>query len=165
RRRDGVAGGYVPDPGRRVGFQVGAYERALALVIDPVLVYSTYLGGNGDDEGQGIAVDSLGNAYVTGDTSSTNFPTTPGVFRTAYAGDRDAFVTKLNATGTGLVYSTYFGGNDHDFGQGIAVDSVGNAYVTGDTASTNFPTTSGAAQAALRGSADAFITKLNPAGT
>jgi len=129
------------------------------------LVYSTYLGGSGDDEGPGIAVDSSGNAYVTGFTSSTNFPTTDSAFQTTFGGGPfDAFVTKLNATGTGLVYSTYLGGSGQDFGSGIAVDSSGNAFVTGFTFSTNFPTTAGAFQAALGGFFDAFVTKLNAAG-
>ena len=105
------------------------------------LVYSTYLGGNSNDYGRGIAVDGSGNAYVTGYTYSTNFPTTAGAFQTSHAsdgGDADAFVTKLNAGGAALVYSTYLGGNGDDGGFGIVVDSAGNAYVTGDTASSNF---------------------------
>jgi hypothetical protein len=101
------------------------------LVIDPILVYSTYLGGSGFDAGVGIAVDASGNAYVTGQTGSTNFPTTPGAFQTTYGGGSfDAFITKLNPTGTALVYSTYLGGSGDDFGTGIAVDESGNAYVT-----------------------------------
>src|SRR5205823_6554294 len=101
--------------------------------------YSTYLGGNGDDYGSGIAVDSAGNAYVTGATASTDFPTAVPFQATSGGGD-DAFVTKVNPTGSVLLYSTYLGGNGLDGGYGIAVDSAGNAYVTGATASTNFPT-------------------------
>jgi len=111
---------------------------------DPVLFYSTYLGGSGDDEGFGIAVDAAGNAYVTGLTSSINFPTTSGALQTAYRGSTDAFVTKLNPTGSGLVYSTYLGGGGFDFGQTIALDALGDAYVTGQTNSSDFPTTPGA---------------------
>ncbi|HYW98673.1 MAG TPA: SBBP repeat-containing protein, partial [Candidatus Elarobacter sp.] len=125
------------------------------------LVYSTYLGGSGDDVGQGIAVDAAGNAYVTGYTGSTNFPTTAGAFQSANAGGNDAFVTTLNPAGSApLVYSTYFGGSSDDFGFGIAVDAAGNAYVTGQTLSTIFPTTPGAFQRANAGSSDAFVTKI-----
>jgi hypothetical protein len=133
------------------------------------LVYSTYLGGSGNNQGYGIVVDTLGNAYVTGYTTSTNFPTTPGAFQTAYAGGGlgNAFVTKLNPTGSApLVYSTYLGGNGDDQGYGIAVDTLGTAYVTGATRSTNFPTTPGAFQTAFGGkSYYAFVTKLNPTGS
>ena len=130
------------------------------------LVYSTYLGGTGGDGGNGIAVDTSGNAYVTGSTTSTNFPTTPGAFQTSPGGGNDAFVTKLNPTGTALVYSTYLGGSNDDIGYGIAVDTSGNAYVTGFTLSTNFPTTPGAYQTTFGGGDfDAFVTKLNPTGT
>ena len=126
------------------------------------LVYSTYLGGSSSDYGLGIAVDSAGNAYVVGDTNSTNFPTA-SPFQAAIGGSYDAFVTKLNATGLALVYSTYLGGNINDVAAGIAVDSAGNAYVTGYTASTNFPTAS-PFQAAIGGASDAFVTKLNATG-
>src|SRR5205823_5639947 len=108
------------------------------------LVYCTYLGGSGDEAFAGIAVDGFGNAYVTGGTASTNFPTTLGAYQRVLGGPSDAFVTKLNAAGTALVYSTYLGGGG-DFGLGIAVDAAGNAYVVGDTGP-NFPTTPGAFQ-------------------
>ncbi len=130
------------------------------------LIYSTYLGGNARDISNHIAVDNAGNAYVTGSTNSTNFPTTPGAFQTVLAGIRDAFITKLNATGTALVYSTYLGGSGPlDIGIGITIDNVGNAYVTGETDSTNFPTTPGAFQTVLAGIRDAFVTKLNATGS
>jgi hypothetical protein len=128
-------------------------------------IYSTYLGGSGDDASFGIAADSVGNAYVTG-VASINFPTTPGAFQTTYGGAADVFVTKLNATGTALIYSTYLGGSSPDFGRRIALDSAGNAYVTGQTSSSNFPTTPGAFQMTYGGGpSDAFVTKLNPGGT
>ena len=127
------------------------------------LVYSTYLGGSGYDQGIGIAVDSSGNAYVMGFTSSTNFPTASPLQAT-YGGGYDAFVSKLNAAGSGLVYSTYVGGSREDWVQGIAVDSSGNAYVTGYTYSTNFPTAS-PLQATNGGGNDAFVTKLDAAGS
>ena len=129
------------------------------------LVYSTYLGGSGSDDGLGIAVDAAGNAYATGQTASTNFPTTTGAYQTTFGGVEDAFVAKLNATGTALVYSTYLGGTGFDIGIGIAVDTAGSAYVTGVTESTDFPTTPGAFQTIYGGGEDAFVTKLNPTGT
>ncbi len=110
------------------------------------LGYSTYLGGNSPDNGFGIAVDVSGNAYVTGVTSSTNFPTANPI-QTANdlsTGASDAFVTKLNSQGSVLVYSTYLGGANHDVARGIAVDLTGNAYVTGFTGSLNFPLVEGA---------------------
>ncbi|HUU05986.1 MAG TPA: SBBP repeat-containing protein [Patescibacteria group bacterium] len=123
------------------GFEVGAYQADLELIIDPVvLAYSSYLGGSGTDNAYGIAVDGSGNAYVTGETYSTDFPTL-NHYQTAQT-DLDAFVTKIDTTQSGsasLVYSTYLGGNNEDHGFGIAVDSSGNAYVTGNTLSTDFP--------------------------
>jgi hypothetical protein len=129
------------------------------------LVYSTYLGGSGSDVGGSIAVDFVGNAYVAGFTASTDFPTTGGAKQTTYGGGTDdAFVTVINSSGSGYVYSTYLGGSGSDVGDGIAVDASGNAYVTGDTESTDFPTTAGAKQTGYGGNTDAFVTKLNPAG-
>lgn len=222
-----VAGGYRLE-GDEIGFEIGAYDRSLPLVIDPVLIYSTFLGGSGSDVaraiaadasgnayvigetlstdfpsanpqrpanlrgdvfvtkldaagstivyftylggsggelGNGIAVDSSGNAYVTGSTVSADFPTVNPI-QPAFSGGQshDAFVAKLNAAGSALVYSTYLGGSMHDIGKDIAVDSAGSAYVTGSTSSTNFPTFN-PIQAALGGSEDAFIAKLNAAGT
>jgi len=130
------------------------------------LVYSTYIGGFLDDEGNAIAVDGSGNAYVTGETNSTDYDVTPGAFQTTFGGGwADVFVTKLNATGTALVYSTYIGGSGGEVGRGIAVDGSGNAYVTGPTSSTDYDVTPGAFQTTNGGRADAFVTKLNAAGT
>ena len=100
----------------RVGFDIGAYDASLPLVIDPVLDYSTYLGGSDDDVGVGVAVDAAGHAYVTGYTLSANFPVTPGAYQTSFGGDPypDAFVAKLSADGAGLVYSTYLGGSGYE---------------------------------------------------
>ncbi len=135
------------------------------------LLYSTYLGGSFSDGAAGIAVDSSGNAYVTGYTYSDNFPTVNPIQATNH-GFFNAFVTKLNSNGSALVYSTYLGGNtvigSGDGASGLAVDSSGNAYITGSASSADFPVTSGAFQTtnhAQAGYADAFVTKLNPAGT
>jgi hypothetical protein len=149
---------------RRVGFDVGPYDPTKLLVIDPLMAYSTYLGGSGDDEGTAITVDPAGNAYVVGFTDSTNFPTT-AVSQSALGGGlQDAFVAKLNPSGTALVYSTYLGGNGQDNASAVAVDSAGNAYVTGFTGSTDFPVKN-AMQPAKNGRFNAFVAKLNPAGS
>jgi len=142
--RRSVSGRYLPGEGGTIRFQVGTYNQHRPLIIDPVLTYSTYLGGNSYDSGFGIAVDGTGNAYVTGSTASSNFPTTTGAFSTTLGGPGEALVSKLNATGSGLLYSTFLGGNSGDAGLGIAVDGAGNAYVTGYTYSSDFPTTTGA---------------------
>jgi hypothetical protein len=168
-RRD-IEGGYVPRGVKQIGFNVAAYDRSRPLVIDPVLAYSTYLGGSGGDSGIRIALDAGGNAYVTGNTMSIDFPTTPGAFQLTFRGGGiffggDAFVTKLDPTGSTLVYSTFLGGSGFDRGYGIVVDADGHAYVTGYTASVDFPTTVGALQTTSGGSSDAFITKLNPTGS
>ncbi|HYY98044.1 MAG TPA: SBBP repeat-containing protein, partial [Pyrinomonadaceae bacterium] len=172
---------YVVGRGGEVRFALGAYDRTRALVIDPTFEYFTYLGGSRGDQGMAIAVDSAGCAYVTGYASST-FPTTAGAFQTTFGGgdgtfgggfDTDVFVTKLNPTGTGLVYSTYVGGKDAEASRDIAVDAAGNAYVVGNTFSLNFPTTPGAFRTALNNgvvgsgffqNSDGFVLKLNPAG-
>jgi hypothetical protein len=130
------------------------------------LVYSTYLGGNSDDYSNGIAVDGLGNAYLTGYTYSTDFPTTPGAFDTSYTVAGDIFVSKLNPSGTALIYSTYLGGGDLEYSYGgIAVDGSGNAYITGCTYSSDFPTTPGAFDTSLDIYNDVFVSKFNPSGT
>ncbi|MDQ6706675.1 MAG: SBBP repeat-containing protein [Acidobacteriota bacterium] len=226
-KRELVSGSFRVLANGDVGFNLGSYDRTLPLVIDPVVTYSTfvggtgqdsataiatdlsgnpvivgfttstdlpvlnapkphggggvdafvakmsaygnqvvyctYLGGSGDDRAFGVAVDRSGNAYVTGWTGSVNFPVT-GPLQAKLAGARDAFVTKLNAAGNTLLYSTYLGGSDYDSGNAIAVDGTGSAYITGDTSSLNFPVL-GAFQAAKAGQQDAFVAKLNPAGT
>jgi hypothetical protein len=156
-----------------ISFALGTYNKTSPLIIDPVLlVYSTYLGGNIDDIGRGIAINSQGDAYVTGYTSSTTFPTTPGAFQTSnnnMGTGQTAFVTELKPTGTGLVYSTYLGGGGGlDPCNGIAINSQGDAYVTGYTSSTTFPTTPGAFQTSnnnMGTGQTAFVTELNPTGT
>jgi hypothetical protein len=218
-----IEGRYVILDQSRVAFEVDQYDRDLELVIDPVLVYSTFLGGTSTDFANGIAVDDQGsayiaggtdssnfpglgpqsfvragfvtklspagddveyttfiggsasnwakavavdgnrNAYVTGLTTSTNFPTV-APFQGSPGGGRDGFVAKLNPAGNSLLYSSYLGGSGDEFGAGIAVDASQNAYITGTTVSSNFPTVS-AIQAAYGGAGDAFLTKVNPAGT
>ena len=137
------------------------YDPQKNLLIDPGLFYSSYLGGSQQDQGINIAVDSSGNAYVTGLTASTDFPT-QNAFQGMSGGSFDAFVTKVDPTGT-LIYSSYLGGSDSDFGLQIATDLSGNAYVSGETSSPNFPTLN-AFQGTFGGVQDAFITKVDPAG-
>ena len=153
-----VAGSYLLLDAAQVGFSIGAYDMAYPLVIDPTLVYSTYIGGSRLDSPTDLAVDSSGSAYVTGGTSSNDFPTVNAAL--------DAFVTKLNPTGSAVVYSTYLGGGGRsDGGSEIAVDSSGNAYVTGATWSFDFPTTPGAYQTIKTGSLnEVFVTKLDGSG-
>ncbi|GMK41265.1 hypothetical protein PCCS19_43210 [Paenibacillus sp. CCS19] len=141
------------------------YRPDLELIIDPMfLLYSTYLGGSDTDIGFGIAVDNQDNAYITGQTLSLDFPIAPGAFQPGKDGASSAFVTKINAGGNALVYSTYLGGSSSDLGRGIAIDSSGQAYVTGQTLSPDFPITVGALQPFIGGTQDAFVTKLSANG-
>lgn len=157
--RKEVAGRYVLKGENEVGFDLGVYDAARPLVIDPLLVYSTYLGGSGQDKAYDIAVDATGNAYVTGFTTSSNFPGTGNPPYTFY----DVFVSKMNPAGSALLYSTYVGGSAVEEGRSIAVDTSGNAYVTGHTESTDFPTKT-PFQAQKDFSRDVFVTKLGPTG-
>ena len=158
---------YVVRGANRVSFVVDDYDVSRALLIDPVLTYSSYLGGSGGESVASLAIDSSGNAYATGSTASTDFPTV-SAYQGASAGAGDVFITKLNANGTALVYSTYLGGSAADSAAGIAVDASGNAYVSGWTTSTNFPTAN-AYQSSNGGGAlppyDVFVTKLNSTGS
>jgi hypothetical protein len=161
--RTEIAGGYVLAGNREVFFKLDKYDPLLPLVIDPVLSYSTFLGGD-SAHGYAIAVDSSGNVYVTGWTGSPNFPTTANAFQPSSRGGWDIFITKLNPSGNALVYSTYLGGTGSDYEGGIALDSSGNAYVAGRTESTNFPTV-GPFQATGGGVyGDAFVAKLDSSG-
>jgi RHS repeat-associated protein len=167
-----VAGGFVLRGPDQVGFAVGGYDPRLPLVVDPAFVYSTFLGGSASDQGLAIAGDSAGNAYVTGRTTSTDFPTAYPLYGMYQGGPADAFVSKFSADGSTLLYSTYLGGgpgggSGADVGYGIAADADGNAYVTGNTQSQNFPTTSGAFQNHLANTngSDAFFTKFNANGS
>lgn len=133
------------------------------------LQYSTFLGGASSDDGRSIAVDADGNAYIGGSTFSSDFPITAGAFDTSFGGGEDVFVTKLNATGSALGYSTFLGGAENELSAGIAVDAAGNAFVTGSTRSLEFPTTAGSFQPTHSGGGfgdlfEVFVTKLNSAG-
>jgi len=172
--RHAVAGEFALKGKKAVGFRLGNYDRAKQLVIDPVLSYSTYLGGSDMDYANGIAVDASGNAYITGYTASVDFPLvnpaqgSPGGGTCSEDGTDttacfDAFVAKLNSTGTALVYSTYLGGSDEDYGASIALDASGHAYVTGYTYSKDFPVQS-ALQPNNAGGWDAFVTELSADG-
>ena len=201
-KKTGVEGSFAV-AGDEVRFRLGSYDHSKALIIDPVLSYASYLGGSGNDHigrtldngpngtSQGLAVDSAGSAYVTGYTYSIDFPTEnpyqsapPAKVQGVSPGQwPSAFVTKFSPDGSSLVYSTYLGGNGYDYAYAIAVDSSGNAYVTGETDSPDFPATAGAYQTVCSpapnntgapvqnssncGGADtsAFVTKLNPTGT
>jgi len=145
------------------GFEItGAVDPALPLVIDPSLVWSSYLGGSDQDQGTGVVLDASGDCYVVGSTASSDFPTAGG-FSTTLGGVEDAFVAKITSSGT-LAWSTYFGGTGDDYGFGIAIDSGGNCYLTGSTASSDFPTTGGF-DTSLDGPTDAFVAKITSSGT
>ncbi|HEX8408137.1 MAG TPA: SBBP repeat-containing protein [Thermoanaerobaculia bacterium] len=159
-RRD-VTASYVLT-GRGVGFRFGAYDRTQPLVVDPVITYSSYLGGDYYDMGYGIAVDGAGNTYVTGRAASNDFPTTPGALQPATMAYNEAFVAKLDGNGK-LIYSTYLGSNGQDTATGIAADQQGHAYVTGEFSSLGAPFTAGAYQTSPNG-ADIGVFKLTPMG-
>lgn len=166
--RKPVAGSFIMRTPTEVGFHVGEYDEARELVIDPVLVYSTYLGGSdgglfNQESGNAIAVDSSGSVYLAGMTPSADFPTREA-FQQNSGGLVDCFVTKLNPDGSDLIYSTYLGGSGVDLCEGLTLDAAGNVYVAGYTESLNFPVAN-PYQAANAGITDGFVTKLSPAGT
>lgn len=129
------------------------------------LIYSGFQGGSGTDKGYGIAVDENGNAYITGETASSTFPTTMGVFDETYNGAQDIFLTKVNSDGSTLVFSTFYGGSQSDKGFAIALDQTGNAYITGETRSANLPTTSGSFAETMTGFTSSFVAKFNVDGS
>ncbi|HJT24864.1 MAG TPA: SBBP repeat-containing protein, partial [bacterium] len=151
-----VVGRYKLKEGNKLGFEVEGYDKTKPLVIDPVLDYSTYLGGTYTDWAYGVAVDPSGDAYVTGFTMSPAFPGTSSPL----VGTTDAFITEMNPSGTALIFSDYLGGNDYATAWGIALDPSGDIFVTGETNSFDFPTTSNAVQTALNGNMNAFVAKL-----
>ncbi len=178
-----VACRYVLRPNQEVTLEVGSYNKQYPLIIDPVISYASYIGGSGNDTVGSIKVDSAGNLYMAGFTTSGNFPAR-GAAQAAYAGSNsaveqaqfgDAFVAKLNPTGTAMIYATYLGGSGDDFATSLAIDAAGSAYIVGATQSSNFPTTAGALQKTYKGFAasddngfynpgDGFVAKLNAAG-
>ncbi len=174
-RREPIEAGYGIDREKHVKLWTAAYDARTPLVIDPVLDYATYLGGSADDSADGIAVDSAGNTYIVGSTSSADFPT-KNPLQPAIGAGSAVFVAKLSADGSSLLYATYLGGgSEKTWPTGIAVDRAGSAYVTGGTTSSNFPITPGAFQVAFGGGPcasgsstytcdDGFIAKLNATG-
>ena len=160
--RTRVRGTYVLRDSTRVAFEVGSYDKTKPLVIDPVLVYSAFLGGSGDDFSNGIAVDSSGDAYVVGLTDSPNFPASIGSYNPTQF---RMFLTKLDPTGSTLLFADYFGGTSgSDEAYTVALDSSGNSYITGDATSSDFPVVN-AYQSTLSGSADAFLVKFSADGS
>jgi len=159
-----VASAFDMDDEHVVRIRIGDYDATRRLVIDPVVSYATYVGGSSFEQATAIAVDAAGNAYVAGYTQSTDFPLVNAYDRSlGRKGDVDVFVSKLNAAGTGLVWSTYIGGASMDRAVGIAVDASGSAYITGLTSGADFPTTTTAWQKGVTGGGG-FVAKLAPAG-
>ena len=166
-RQQPVEGSFVLRADNRVGFTIGAYDHSRELVIDPVLTYSTYFGGTGDEHYTQVAIDTVGNIYLAGSTTSTDLPSA-GVFQTTLKGTQNVYIAKINPTlgAGGLVYVTYLGGSGVDYPVGIAVDGGAQPYVAGTTTSTDFPTTGSAYQTSLEagsapGSQHVFVTALN----
>ncbi len=161
-KRRAVRGGYVIRKGGLVGFRVGKYDKRLPLVIDPILTYSTYLGGSNDERANAVAVDAQGHIVVVGETYSSDFPTANAIQGEKNFGG-DVFIAKLTPAGDALVYATYLGGINWESGRGVALDAAGSAYVVGATFSQDFPTLN-AAQSTFHGQSDSFVAKLNAAG-
>jgi hypothetical protein len=151
---------YVLTGERTYGIELAAFDPARPLIIDPALSFSTYLGGSGENQGVDLVVDHAGSAYITGFTSSVDFPTTPGAFQST--GGSSAFVAKVSPDGLSLEYSTYLSGCTSF---AIAVDPAGNAYLTGVAGPPGFPATTGAFQTICNGSSDAFVAKLDATGS
>ena len=157
-----ISGTYVVNDPTHIAFQVAQYDSSKPLVIDPVLVYSTFLGGSGDNQATGIAVDGTGSVYVSGYTDSTDFPL--ATLGSLPAGATHVFVAKLDSTGSNLVYADYVGGNGQDYGYAIVLDSANEMYVTGSTNSSDFPTVN-PYQGTYPGSFNAFLTKISADGS
>jgi len=158
-----VSSGFVLLDDQTIGFEVGTYDTSRPLIIDPTLVYSTYLGsGSSAETIPNMAVDAQGHAYLFGQSQGLGYPTTPGAYDETFEGYTDVFVTKLNQDGTGLIYSTFIGGISGEVADGITLDATGTVYVVGRTQSDDFPLTAGAYPANFP--ANIFLTKLNLAG-
>jgi hypothetical protein len=164
-----VSSRYAIQADGSIGFQLGAYDRSRALTIDPTITYSTYLGGFYGDSASSIALDPQGNIYIAGSTISSDFPIAGSPVQPNWGGQYDAFVSKVSADGSTLVYSSYLGGDGEidggDFGSFVSVDASGNAIVAGYTDAADFPTTPGAYQTTFEPNDDLFISKLNPTGS
>lgn len=164
-----VSGEFVLLAQNQVGFSIGSYDMSKELVIDPVLAYSTFLGGSGHDSMRGVAVDNSGSVYVTGQTTSSNFPVTPGVAQPKLERGQYVLISKIDPSKgdkSSLIYSTYLGGHGNEYAGGIAVDVNGNIFVSGQTDSSDFPVTPGALKTILEtGAKNAFVTKLNSTGS
>ncbi len=160
-----IPGSYTIGPDGRIGFELGEYDRSKPLVIDPVIDYSTFVGGIGSDEGLAIAIDRQQNVYVTGTTYSNNFNVLAPLQTSNRGGKYDAFVTKIEATGAGIIYSTYLGGSGEDEGRGIAVDGQGNAIVAGITNSRDFNVRNGLQSRPGGASEDGFVAKIDESGS
>jgi hypothetical protein len=159
-----VAGAFVINEAGQIRFQIGPYDASRPLIIDPILVFSTFMGGNNNETGAAIGIDTSANVLVAGTTDSSDFPVT-NAFQSTKGSTQDGFVVKLDSTGSNLVYATYFGGNNQDFVNALAVDGAGNVYLAGQTSSPNLPTSVGTFQATLKGGTNAFVVVLGPAGT
>lgn len=166
--RQEVAGHYSVNNDGTVSFEIGQYDSSRELVIDPVLQYSTFLGGNDDEDARAVAIDLAGNLFITGQTISTNFPVTPGAVQSTIRGTADAYVVKVSPDGSAILFATYLGGNESQFGftdegNAIAVDGQGNVYVVGTTDAPDFPTTPSALLSSNPGPSG-FLTKISPDG-
>jgi hypothetical protein len=163
QQRTIVDGHYVLRDRNHIAFQISHYDPSKPLVIDPVLTYSTYLGGSLDEQPAGIAVDNAGSVYVAGSTDSVDFPLT--TLGSLPGGSSHIFVAKLDATGSNLVYADYIGGSGSDFGYALALDASNNVAITGNTDSTDFPTTTNAFQGTYPGGSNAVLTKISASGS
>ena len=152
-QRQSVAGRFVIQGRRTVAFELASYDRSRPLVIDPVLVYSSFLGNGYQDEGNAVAADAAGNLYLVGDTFSVTY------------GDSDVLIRKIAADGSAFLYTADMGGSDNDFGTGIAVDPSGSVYVCGYSASTDFPLSANAFQNGNAGNNNAIVLRLDPTGS
>lgn len=160
-RKVRVEGRFVLRAENQVGFELGPYDHSKPLTVDPILGYSTYVGGGGWDESDGIAVDAYGNAYIVGYTTSTNFPVANGYASSGNSSGGSAFVAKINSTGTALLYSTYLGGSVADWASGVALDPAGNVYVCGSTLSPDFPVVNGFQTALGTANGNGFIARID----
>jgi len=165
-RRERVRGRFVKLGAKTLGFRIAAYDRTRPLVIDPTLSYATFLSGSQESNPVGVAADSAGEIYVAGSTLAIDFPVA-AAYQSANGGTENAYISKISSSGTSLVFSTYIGGNSFDTGAGLALDTQNNAYLLGNTTSSNFPTTTGAFRTACPTGAlcsAPVVAKFSPTG-